>query len=367
MVERSPVFHMRISDGHFFKADPVIRTLPPFIRTPKAAHLWAVANPSPNCADVSYGPETITVRWSHSVCDGPYMSQSLSSIGTPLTRSRQYMFNPSELFEKLYEKVSLSSNASLQRHGFAVYHSHAARPTDTVVLLQEAMPVQELVAWDPKKKRPVKMSEHTWAALLISGIVLNLLNSGHVDLSRSGIDTLVTLRRYMDPSVDKWCIGNAYSHSIPHAGAISLDEGLDKITGRIRKEMDRQLNEYMPLYFDWCPRPPPGGSPLLMSSFGTMMMSPKIIDAEIDEAVQGINVFDPSEAHLGVTQFTMQFGEETKQTFFLQYNPGFVSAVDGAMFARMFTQSMRRVRLEMTLRQAMLTVNPYIKAFLGYI
>jgi hypothetical protein len=210
------------------------------------------------------------------------------------------------------------------------------------------------------------MTEHSWASLLIAGTIHNLYKSGSFDLSRSGVDTLVNVRTYIDRPVDKWCVGNGFSHVVPNGGPFSLDERIGALVGRLRVEMDRQLKGFVPLMYYRGPpnRPPPGAVPLLLSNFGTVTLPKQIADAELHEKVHGIKRGDPSEAHFGVTECTLKLGGETRQVFYPQYNPGLLSPADGSRLARLFTKGMHRITLDMTVTEAMLAVDPYLKPLL---
>jgi hypothetical protein len=96
---------------------------------------------------------------------------------------------------------------------------------------------ESFACYDTKAKRPVQLTDHTWASLLAAGLIHSWKKNGAFDCSKSGVITQINIRPWVNPSLHLRCVSNYYSRILPTAGAFSLDEALGAVTGRLRASM----------------------------------------------------------------------------------------------------------------------------------
>jgi hypothetical protein len=279
---------MSIRDGYLWKADPVLVELPPSVTTLSEALEWKIANRSENAGEIAYGKDIIVGRASHALSDGGHwvdlMNFHLSEVPK---RPRIWIHTIPELFDAAFKRFTTPCSLDLANTGMYLTPSHPRRATASIADSVWHGPLQSFVCYDAKRGRPVKMTEHSWASMIVAAIIHNWRAGAPIDFARSGLVTLVNLRRYIDPSVERMNIGNCYSRVIPSAGAFSLDESLQAITERLRRSMDKQLKDWEAVKVLRSPLAlaPPPGAPLMISNPGVIPLPADCIDALLQEVV----------------------------------------------------------------------------------
>jgi hypothetical protein len=365
IIERSPLFSMQIRDGHLWKVDPILTRLPESITSLSESLEWIMANRTGNAGDLAFGKDILVGRVSHALSDGGHWVDALTfDENTPVKRSRTYIHTIPELFGTAFEKFTTPCTLDLANKGIVLNSSYAPRQTAAISDVTWHGPLESFACFDPKRKRPVKMTEHSWASILVAALIHNWRTGARLDLTRSGIITLVNLRRYIPLSVDRMNIGNCYSRVVPHAGTVSLDETLESITERLRRMMDRQLKDWEAVKVMRAPLAPPPGAPVMLSNPGVIALPSYVVETMLHEVVGNVEPEDTSEWALLSTEQTLSYAGKLDQWIYTHFNTMLTSQEHGERLHALILKGLQRITLDQTLRKALETIDPAIKGML---
>jgi hypothetical protein len=366
IIERSPIFHLRVKDGHLYKADPVLLEIPSSIRTVQEATTWLLDHPSPNAGEIAYRKDMFAIRGTHAFSDGGHWASTLTDFDSPSKRPlKRYVHTNDELFGKLMASFETPSRLDLPRDGFMVQPSYP--PLQSAQMLDIVHPISQdmFACYDSKKNGPVKLTEHSWASMLIAGLAHNWRLKGEVNCSKSGIVTLVNLRPWVDPAIDQRCIGNCFSRVVPTAGAFHLEETLASVTARLRQSLTQQLKDMEQIKVLKTPLKMIPGAPLMLSIPKPAYMPGFIRDAYIREIVRNLQPRDSTEWSFLLTHSTCAFADRHIHHSVLSHaNTVVLSEKDIINFQKMCIRGLCSLSLDLTVQQALQRIEPAIKRVL---
>jgi hypothetical protein len=164
IIERSPLFSISIRDGHLWKADPVVVELPRSITTLSEALAWKIANPSPNAGEIAYSKDIIASRTSHALADGGHWVDALTfGPNGPPKPPRIWIHTIPELFDRAFDRFTSQCSLDLPNTGIVLNPSYRRLPTASIGEAIWHGPLESFACFDPIQRRPVKMTEHSWA------------------------------------------------------------------------------------------------------------------------------------------------------------------------------------------------------------
>jgi hypothetical protein len=363
LIETSPTFHLKIKDGYLWKADPVLLDIPPSIHTVDQAIEWLLANPSENCAEVAYRKDMIIGRATHAVSDGGHWVIAFNGLERrPRKPLRQWIYTHEELFGKIFTKFKEPCGLNLERDAYQMTASYPPRPTADVVDVVDLIKQENFACYDPKVKKPIAMTEHSWASMLVAAIIHNWERNGRIDTGRGGIMTLVNMRPWVDKSLDVRSVGNCYSRILPGAGAFSQDQTLGQVTEALRKSMVKQLKDLEHIKVLREPLAAPKNAPMILSNPGPVFMPGWIREGSMRETVWNIDPSDTSEWPYMVTLGNLRFGDRPPdQWVFTHANKVVLSESHIEAFRKRVLKGLLELTMDLTLRQALEHIEPRIK------
>jgi hypothetical protein len=179
---------------------------------------------------------------------------------------------------------------NLERDAYQLGRSHSPQKTAEVVDVVIRILQKKFACYDTKLKKPVAMTEHSWAAMYVAAILHNWDLTGKINTDKTGIMTLVNMRPWVDKKLDFRCVGNCYSRVLPKGGSAHQDETLDDITKRLRNSMTHQLADLEHLKVLREPLAGPTAVPMILSNPGPIFMPGWIIEGTARELV-GVAVY----------------------------------------------------------------------------
>jgi hypothetical protein len=364
VVSRSPVFHMKVKDGCLYKADPILLKLPDTIQTPTEGIQWMLAHQSENCAEVAYNKRLFSTRSTHALADGGHWVAAFTGLDRPYKRSLPiYIYTNDELFSPLWKSIKSPCSLDINRDGFMLTPSYPALDVAEVIDIHEQVDQRKFACFDRKKQRPVQLTDHSWASLLLAGVIHNWRRTGRIDLSKSGILTLVNLRPWVDRSLDYRCVGNCYSRVLPTGGAFGLDEKVGDLTKRIRASMTRQLKDLEHIKVLKRPLAETVAAPLMVSNPGAAKMPDFCVEGLLQEIVRNVDPKDSSEWAFLLTHAGWAFGDKPQQQFvFSHANKVVLSEEDVVRIQKLTMKGFYSITLDQTIGQALGQLDPAIKS-----
>jgi hypothetical protein len=334
------------------------------VRTPEEGNKWLIAHQSENCGEVAYGPHIFCTRATHALADGGHWVRAFSGLDRPSREPlRPYIYTNEELFAKQWKTLKTPCSLNLKRDAFLVAPSYEVKDSAEAIDLQQKVDPQEFACFDPKKKKLTKMTEHTWASVLLAGVIHNWRRTGKIDLSKSGVITLVNLRPWVDKGLDYRCIGNCYAPVLPTGGEFHLDETVGDVMERIRKSMAKQLEDREQLKVLREPLGEALGAPLRVSNAGPARMPGFLVEGRLQEVVRNIDPADTSEWAYLVTHAAWSFGERVQYQFVLAHaNKVVLSEKDVEYLQRVTIKGLKTTTMDQTVGQALGNLCPAIKS-----
>jgi hypothetical protein len=363
IVDRTPIFHLRVDNGNLYKADPVLMEIPRSVRTVEEATSWLVAHPSRNAAEIAYRKDMFAIRGTHAFADGGHWASTLTHFDAPpKAPPRAYVYTNDELFGKYLATFDRPCSLDLPRDGFVVQPSYPPKETAEVIDVVHQVSQDVFACYDSKNKRPTKLTEHSWVSMLMAGLVHNWRRTGKLDFSKSGVITLVNLRPWVDPAIDIRCVGNCFSRLVPTAGGFHLDETLEAVAARLRGSLRRQLNDMEQIKVLKAPLKGVPGAPLMLSVARWAQMPGFIRDGYVREIVQNLRPRDSSEWSFLLTHTSCSFADRTPHHWILMHaNKVVLSECDISNLRRLCMRGLRSLSLDMTVLQALQKIEPDIK------
>lgn len=203
-----------------------------------------------------------------------------------------------------------------------------------------------------------------WTTLLLASILHNFKFSKKISLQNHGISTLMNMRKYVDPSVSLWNIGNCFSSVFPFVENLNLNQTLSEITLAMRKSFNQQVKDkrhFQQLYYQCFGRS--FISPLQptkvicgLSSVGVMKLSPSILDFSFGQIFRNNFFVD----HSNLVLYSIQSQSFYDMAGMLLYYPSVLNDADAKDIADNIIKSLTNVQLEMKLIDALKLLNPKI-------
>jgi hypothetical protein len=270
-----------------------------------------------------------------------------------------------ELFQKHWQSIKTPCSLDLNRDGFLMSPSYPIRNTAEVIDIIQKVEQKNFACFDVKKQKPLKLTEHSWASLLVAGLAHNWRKTGTIDCSKSGVITLVNLRPWVDKSLDARCVGNCYSRVLPHGGSFNLDETLEAVTSRLRVSMGKQLNDLEQLKVLKKPLDEVVGAPFMLSNPGPARMPGFIVDGLLQEIVQNVNPEDSSEWAFLFTYSAWSSGDRPQMAALISHgNKVVISEEDVIACQKLTVKGVLTITLDLTVREALKKLCPAIKTVL---
>jgi hypothetical protein len=366
LIEQSPTFHLKIKDGCLWKADPVLLDLPASIRTVDEANDWLLANHSENCAEVACRKDMIAARATHALGDGGHWVIAYNSLERrPERPLRQWIYTLDELFGQYFSSFTAPCSLDLSQNAYQMRPSYSPRKTAEVVDVTFPLAHDTLPCYDRKLRKPVALTEHSWASMLVAAALHDWEMTGIINLEKTGIMTLVNMRPWVDKAMDVRCVGNCYSRVLPGAGAAHCDETLGAITERMRTAMTRQLKDLEHLKVLKKPLAAPTGAPLILSNPGPVHMPQWIVTGAVKEIVEHLDPTDTAEWPFMVTYSNLKYGNrKDNQCVMTHANKVVLSAQAIEQLQKRTIKGLLTLTLDMTLRQALAKIEPRVKSAL---
>jgi hypothetical protein len=103
---------------------------------------------------------------------------------------------------------------------------------------------------------------------------------------------------------------------------------------------------------------------MMLSSIGSYQFPEWVIEAKSREEVWDTELSDTSEWSMVVTHGTVDVAGRRQLHLETQYNTGVVSTSDGVAYHNICSRFLRKVSLDETLRNALVSLEPLIKSVL---
>jgi hypothetical protein len=363
LIEQSPAFHLKIKDECLWKADPVLLEIPSSIRQVDEAIDWLLAHPSDNCAEIAYRKDMIAGRSTHAVGDGGHWVLAFNSLGGKKKKPvRQWIYTYQELFGHHFAKFTTPSALDLKRDAYQMVKSYPARATAEISELVYRVKQETFACYDRKVKKPIAMTEHAWASMLIAAILHNWELTGKVDTSKRGIITLVNTRPWIEKSLDVRNVGSAYSRVLPGAGPFSQDETLGAVTMPLRESMSKQLGDLEQIKVLRKPLAAPENVPMIVTNPGPVFMPGWIREGNMRETVGNVEPDDTTEWPFMITLGNLRFGNRPADQWVLTHgNKVVLSQPHIEVFRKRVMKGLVDLTMDLTVRQALEKIEPKIK------
>jgi hypothetical protein len=240
LQERCPGFSISCEDGCLVKSSPLpILSLPSSANTLTKAVEWMQTRDVKNVSEIGIRDNIIACSLSHVVADGGAITNLISSLGCEKQGfTNPYLYSYSDLFGG---KLNNIENATFKTDElYKIYPSTSETGTKLVSKsIYFQTPLRELPFWNPKTEILENMLEHIWAGMLASTAAHNVWVSPQ---PRSGVLTLINLRKWANSDIPSWNIGNCFTGLVASAGGFSFDESVQEITNRMRTGFQRGIS-----------------------------------------------------------------------------------------------------------------------------
>jgi hypothetical protein len=308
----------------------------------------------------------IAARATHALSDGGHWVIAYNSLERPPKRPlRQWIYTHEELFHQYFKSFKTPCSMDIERDSCQLMRSHSPQKTAEVVDVIFRVLQSNFACYDTKLKKPVAMTEHSWASMLVAAVLHNWELTGKVDTSKSGIMTLVNMRPWIDKKLDFRCIGNCYSRVLPKTGAFSIDETLGAVMGRMRESMTRQLKDLEHLKVLRQPLAAPSAAPMIISNPGPIFYPKWIITGRVKEVVSNLDPEDTSEWPFMITHANLRFGDRPPNQWVLTHaNKVVLSDSHIVAFQKRVMKGLVELTLDLTFRQALAKIEPRIKGII---
>jgi hypothetical protein len=363
LIEQSPAFHLKIKDECLWKADPVLLEIPSSVRTVEEAIDWLLANPSENCAEIAYRKDMIAGRSTHAVGDGGHWVLAFNSLENKVKKPlRQWIYTYDELFGHHFATFKTPCALDLKRDAYQMVKSYRPRATAEISELVYRLKQETFACYDTTLKKPIAMTEHSWASMLVAAVIHNWERTGKIDTSKRGIMTLVNTRPWIEKSLDVRCVGSAYSRVLPGAGAFSQDQTLSAVTEPLRDSMSKQLTDLEHLKVLKKPLAAPEDVPMILTNPGPVFMPGWIREGNMRETVGNVEPDDTSEWPFMITLGNLRFGKRPADQWVLTHgNTVVLSEPHIDVFRKRVVKGLLELTMDMTFRQALEKIEPKIK------
>jgi hypothetical protein len=278
---------------------------------------------------------------------------------------RQWIYTHEELFGRYFEKFNTPCSLDLERDAYQLAPSYSPRPTADVVDVGYRAKLEQFACYDTRLKKPIGMTEHSWASMLVGAVLHNWELTGKIDTSKGGIMTLVNMRPWVDKKLDIRSVGNCYSRVLPSGGPFSVDQTLGDVTERLRLSMSKQLNDLEHLKVLRQPLAPPKAAPMILTNPGPVFMPGWFREGHLRETVGNIEPSDTTEWPFMITLSNLRFGDRPADQWGLAHaNKVVLSDPHIENFRKRVINGLLELTMDLTVRQALEKIEPRIKTAL---
>jgi hypothetical protein len=317
---------------------------------------------SNHLAEIAYCDNFIGFRASHAIADGGSIVHLVETLGTDVPGFVEpNCLGILELFEKDIKNSAAKTAIPQTSEPLFLLPSHHLPGASTMRATgtELRIPLQSIRAFAGKV---AKMSEHTWAAMLLSATLHNARISGKLQLPPPGVEMTADMRRYA--AAPRWEMGCLFSVLAPSSGPFAFETPLFEITSGLRRNLEAQRASGAHFRvaggFARSPPPPPPADVrsvrLCLSSLGAMRLHRPVVDFRIwNDQFGG---FMNTASLLGM--YSVE-SEDRKELAILQLiNEGRISLEHSKRILEDAAKSFQNVSLEMTFIEALRKICPAV-------